>query len=373
MCGLVLPGRDAHRFRAAPGYGAHVRGGEAVGLEHGIARGIDFLGRPRHLEAEQSRAPAQSLAMLSQLEDLAIVGALPLEHRRGIMQRVGQDMDLGVAPRHQLAVEPDPAVAVVEGALVLLQPAEPPRLGEAGRVGKRAPRPGLVRQLGAAPRGSVDRRLRRGRPAPSSSTAKPASVVPLGLATRRATAPCFHRCRGHPRGAEHGLERDCRGDLGGEPARSRPWQARDEPGGISGARAGNRSDRRQLAPRPKSTSPSRAQRTGRRAAASAHRRRPRCTARPRPAGLRPAGWASRGRSPRRSESACASSRLRPLRGSKRARRRASLTVRARGATSSSFCGLTASTISLGGGPASLSAHRARAFDRFAARTNHDNL
>ena len=33
------------------------------------------------------------------------------------MKRVGQHMDPGIAPRDQLAVEPDPAVAVVERAL----------------------------------------------------------------------------------------------------------------------------------------------------------------------------------------------------------------------------------------------------------------
>jgi hypothetical protein len=54
--------------------------------------------------------------MLGELEDLAAIGTLPFEHRGGIMEGVGQHMDVGFAPRDQLAVEPDPAVAVVKGA-----------------------------------------------------------------------------------------------------------------------------------------------------------------------------------------------------------------------------------------------------------------
>ena len=38
------------------------------------------------------------------------------------MQRMGQDVNPGVAPRHDLAVEPDPAVAVVESGLCSLLP-----------------------------------------------------------------------------------------------------------------------------------------------------------------------------------------------------------------------------------------------------------
>jgi hypothetical protein len=34
------------------------------------------------------------------------------------MERVSQYMDVGLAPRDQLAVEPDPAVTVVVGALI---------------------------------------------------------------------------------------------------------------------------------------------------------------------------------------------------------------------------------------------------------------
>ena len=57
---------------------------------------------------------AQALGMLGRLEDLAAIGALALEDGAGVMQRVGQNMRLGVAPGDELAVVPDPAVAIVE-------------------------------------------------------------------------------------------------------------------------------------------------------------------------------------------------------------------------------------------------------------------
>jgi len=56
--------------------------------------------------------------MLAQLEDLTVVGPLPFEYRGRIMEGVGENVDVRFAPRHQFAIEPDPAVAIVERALV---------------------------------------------------------------------------------------------------------------------------------------------------------------------------------------------------------------------------------------------------------------
>src|SRR5690606_17297170 len=52
--------------------------------------------------------------MFGQLEHFAGIGALTFKDGARIMQRMGQHMDLGVPPRHQLAVEPDKTVAIVE-------------------------------------------------------------------------------------------------------------------------------------------------------------------------------------------------------------------------------------------------------------------
>ena len=56
--------------------------------------------------------------MLGQFENLAVVGPFALEHRAGVVQGVGQDMDVGLPPRHQRAIKPDKAIAIVIGSRV---------------------------------------------------------------------------------------------------------------------------------------------------------------------------------------------------------------------------------------------------------------
>ena len=53
--------------------------------------------------------------MFGQLENLALVGALALEDRAGIVQRMGQDVDFGIPPLHHMAVHPNHAVTIVIG------------------------------------------------------------------------------------------------------------------------------------------------------------------------------------------------------------------------------------------------------------------
>ena len=45
--------------------------------------------------------------MFGQLEDAAVIDALALEYRRSIMQGVTQDVDIGILPVDQFAIEPD--------------------------------------------------------------------------------------------------------------------------------------------------------------------------------------------------------------------------------------------------------------------------
>src|SRR5262249_10300106 len=113
-------GSDAHRFRSPPRDRPHVGVGKAIDLEHLFAGGIDLIDAPRQLETEQARTLAQPGTMLGKLEDLAVIGALSFEDRRRIMQRVSEHVHPGVTPRDQFAIKPDPAVAVVERALLLL-------------------------------------------------------------------------------------------------------------------------------------------------------------------------------------------------------------------------------------------------------------
>jgi hypothetical protein len=64
---------------------------------------------------KQARGFVKPLRVLGQLEDFAAIGPLALEHRTGIMETMGQDMDLGVRPSDEFAVHPDMAVELVEG------------------------------------------------------------------------------------------------------------------------------------------------------------------------------------------------------------------------------------------------------------------
>ena len=46
--------------------------------------------------------------------DPPAIGALALEHGAGVMQAMGQHMDIGIGPRHQSAIVPDDAIDFVE-------------------------------------------------------------------------------------------------------------------------------------------------------------------------------------------------------------------------------------------------------------------
>src|SRR5690606_12620721 len=75
----------------------------------------DLGHRLRDLELEDAGALDQALGVLGELEDLAAVGALALEHRAAVVERVAQNMDIRLAPRNELAVHPDETVAIVVG------------------------------------------------------------------------------------------------------------------------------------------------------------------------------------------------------------------------------------------------------------------
>ena len=106
--------RDADLLRAAPGDRADVAVGELVGLDHVAADLIDLGDRVRHLEVERGGAVDEALRMLAQLEDGAVVGAQALEHAATVVQRMRQDVNVGLTPRDHLAVEPDKTVTIVK-------------------------------------------------------------------------------------------------------------------------------------------------------------------------------------------------------------------------------------------------------------------
>ena len=123
-------------------------------------------------------------------EDAAAIDPLALEHRTRVVQAVAQDVDPGVAPRHQRAVEPDHAVAIVHR--------------------QHAHRTTSIAAAGAAT-------LRRGR-----SSATGTSIVPSLTSTAapptRTAAMRRRACRPRPRAGSAGRSR--------APARSRSGSCR---------------------------------------------------------------------------------------------------------------------------------------------------
>src|SRR5271157_370115 len=52
--------------------------------------------------------------MIRRFEDISAIGALPLEDRAGIVQRMGEHVYLSLAPLDHMTIKPDPSVAIVE-------------------------------------------------------------------------------------------------------------------------------------------------------------------------------------------------------------------------------------------------------------------
>ena len=113
----VALGADAQLLGADPGERAQVAALELV-LAHDGALGVHhLLERERDLHAQDLGRVEQALGVLAQAEDRRavdrVVGAHAFEGAAAVVQRVGQDVDLGVAPVDELAVHPDLAVAIV--------------------------------------------------------------------------------------------------------------------------------------------------------------------------------------------------------------------------------------------------------------------
>ena len=105
--------RDAHLLAAAPGERAHIAVAQLVRPHHIAAGLVDLGDRIGNLEVEAFGRLVQALAVLAELEDLAVIDALALEHGAAIMQRMGEKMHPRVTPRDELAVHPDVAVALI--------------------------------------------------------------------------------------------------------------------------------------------------------------------------------------------------------------------------------------------------------------------
>jgi hypothetical protein len=68
---------------------------------------VDLLRRPGDRKTKHFGGIVQTLGMFGQLEYAAVIDALALEYRRGVMQGVTQDMYIGIFPVDQFTIEPD--------------------------------------------------------------------------------------------------------------------------------------------------------------------------------------------------------------------------------------------------------------------------
>ena len=71
----------------------------------------------RQVHFHDVRRAEQPVGVIAEAEDgrplLGLVGAQALEDAAAVVQGVGQDVDLGLAPGQPLAVQPDDAVSVI--------------------------------------------------------------------------------------------------------------------------------------------------------------------------------------------------------------------------------------------------------------------
>src|SRR6478736_7292738 len=105
--------RDAHLLAAAPSKRPHIAVDQSIGTHYIAAGLVDLDDGIRNLEVETLGRLVQPLAVLRELEDLTVIDALAFEHGAAIVQRMGEHMHPGVAPRDELAVHPDIAVALI--------------------------------------------------------------------------------------------------------------------------------------------------------------------------------------------------------------------------------------------------------------------
>ena len=112
-------GGDAHLFRAVEGDRAQVAGLELVRAHDLLLRLHEFIlgvGDVHHVDLA---GVDQALGVLGEAEDRGaadgVVGTNALEDGEAVVQRVGEDVGGRLAPRNELAVLPDEAVAVSHG------------------------------------------------------------------------------------------------------------------------------------------------------------------------------------------------------------------------------------------------------------------
>ena len=112
-------GTQSHRLRAQIGHRAQVPLAQLVGGKHPALGRFQLLAGVRQVDLHDLRGVEQALGVVVQPEDSrsgrSVVGAHALEDTYAVVQGVGQDVHLRLAPGNEFAVKPNPTVAVCEG------------------------------------------------------------------------------------------------------------------------------------------------------------------------------------------------------------------------------------------------------------------
>src|SRR5438067_10032208 len=170
---------------------AQIAGIELVLTHAFLLRGIELLRAERNRHPEDPRRPEQPLRMVAQAKNGGtvdgLVAAYAFEDAHAVMQRMGEDVRLRVAPRHHLAVVPDPPIAVGHRHGGLSFAAKNAILTEKGRAA------GSVMRLGAR---VLARRISAARQMPAAKAharrfaAPPVRPNRHARAARRSAGPC---------------------------------------------------------------------------------------------------------------------------------------------------------------------------------------
>ncbi len=104
-----------HRGGGTERDGADIAVLDALSFGRFVRGRDDVFFRVRNFNAEDVRRTEEAANMLLVLVDAAGIDALALEDAGGEMQPVGENVDLSVAPGHDLAVEPERSISLVKG------------------------------------------------------------------------------------------------------------------------------------------------------------------------------------------------------------------------------------------------------------------
>ncbi len=118
--GLEALGAQPHALGTVEGHGPQVAVGKLVLAHDQLVGLIDGFPVEGHGHTHDLGGIEQPVRMLLQAENtgaagIRVIGSDTFKNAHAIVQRMGEHMDLGFAPGHQLTIKPNKAVAVGKG------------------------------------------------------------------------------------------------------------------------------------------------------------------------------------------------------------------------------------------------------------------